>query len=144
MKQLKEFINEKLHVGQYKGIDKKFPKFTQYNVVNKIIYYFALGMEDDSSDKIIEWVKEYDVEDIIPVAWPITIEEYVEQTNMPKDIAEEFAKHNPEETCEECDEYFEKAKKIFEYEDGAALYASDKIFCYHNTDLGNLYALVKK
>lgn len=137
MKQLKEFIQEKLHISKYKKEkpDNKIPELTGDKITDKILYGWGLGTEEpDAIEAIKKWVKDNDVDEIRLAADLETLNE----TNMPNIIKKLY--DSSDTLNEECQYRLSSCKTIYDFGNYMEIMAAPDLIAFIGST-GTLYAI---
>lgn len=105
MKSLKTIILEKLTITSNS-------KIKSVNISNQILKYWGLDPEDkDINDIIDQWAEDNDVNEVIPIAHPETLNDASEL--IPDNIIKQYK--SDMKSIEDCEHELDKAKNIYHY-----------------------------
>lgn len=113
MKQLTQYIQEKLHISQYKKNN---------NLLNRIIDLFTLPKDirenKDLIKNINDWIdgklkhNKKPIDEVIPIAYPVVID-IMKDDGVKKEITSEFERSNSVDKCELCYSEYENTYELW-------------------------------
>ena len=144
MKQLTQYIQEKLHISQYKKENKLF---------NRIIDLFTLPKDIRENKNLIQSINDWidgklehnkkSIDEVVPIAYPIVID-IMKDDGVKKEITSEFERSNSVDKCELCDYEYEKTYVLW-YNDRYEIRYNERILIFTDEGTANyIIYLVRK
>ena len=136
MKQLQDYIQEKLHISQYKKENKLF---------NRIIDLFTLPKDIRENKNLIQSINDWidgklehnkkPIDEVVPIAYPIVID-IMKDDGVKKEITSEFERSNSVDKCDLC--YYEYEKTyILWYNDRYEIRYNERILIFTDEGTAN-------